>query len=148
MSTADQPIDAVIARWHEFLASSDQSLLDALLSEDVTFYSPVVYTPQVGKAITMMYLTAAGQALPGESDAGSSDGRTTKFRYTKHVLSGHTAVLEFETTVESKYVNGVDIITCNDDGQIIEFRVMIRPLQAVNAVHRQMAATLERLDNH
>ncbi|MBX3287326.1 MAG: nuclear transport factor 2 family protein, partial [Actinobacteria bacterium] len=67
------------------------------------------------------------------------------FHYTKQVLDGHTAVLEFETTVEGKYVNGVDIITCDDDGRITEFRVMIRPLQAVNLVHRQMAAMLEKM---
>jgi hypothetical protein len=67
------------------------------------------------------------------------------FRYTKQVLAGDTAVLEFETTVEGKYVNGVDIIRCDDDGKIVEFRVMIRPLQAVNLVHQQMAAMLERM---
>ena len=61
------------------------------------------------------------------------------------MLAGDTAVLEFETTVEGKYVNGVDIIRCNDEGRIVEFRVMIRPLQAINLVHRQMAATLEQM---
>ena len=63
------------------------------------------------------------------------------------MLAGDTAVLEFETTVEGKYVNGVDIIRCNDDGPIVEFRVMIRPLQAVNLVHEQMAAMLERMQS-
>ncbi len=67
------------------------------------------------------------------------------FRYTKTVTSGDTAVLEFETTMDGKYVNGVDIIRCNAEGRIIEFRVMIRPLQAVELVHRQMAAMLERM---
>ena len=67
------------------------------------------------------------------------------FRYTKKVLSGHVAVLEFETTVQGKYVNGVDIIEVDDDSKIIEFRVMIRPLQAVNLVHAQMAAMLESM---
>ena len=69
------------------------------------------------------------------------------FRYTKKVLDGDTAVLEFETTIDGKYVNGVDIIRCNEAGRIVEFRVMIRPLQAVNAVHQQMAATLERMSS-
>jgi hypothetical protein len=54
-------------------------------------------------------------------------------------------VLEFETTIEGKYANGVDIITCNDQGKIVEFRVMMRPLQAINAVHRQMGEALERM---
>ena len=69
------------------------------------------------------------------------------FRYTKTVLSDDTAVLEFETTIEDKYVNGVDIIRCNREGRIIEFRVMIRPLQAVNLVHAQMAAAVTHADN-
>ena len=68
-----------------------------------------------------------------------------RFHYTKTVLTGDTAVLEFETTVEGKYVNGVDIIRCNDEGRIVEIRVMIRPLQAINLVHQQMANALERM---
>ena len=144
-------IEHVIEKWHEHLRGQLPGGLDELLDDDVVFYSPIVYTPQRGKAITTLYLQAAGQTLPGDppaagvgrrrSDAVGSDGG---FRYTKTVLAGDTAVLEFETTVEGKYVNGVDIIRCNDDGRIVEFRVMIRPLQAVNLVHRQMAATLER----
>jgi hypothetical protein len=112
-----------------------------------------VYTPQRGKAVTTLYLQAAAQTLPGEAPSAGEerapgdaplDGETG-FRYTKKVLAGDTAVLEFETSVEGKYVNGVDIIRCNDAGRIVEFRVMIRPLQAVNLVHRQMAETLERM---
>lgn len=109
-----------------------------------------MFTPQEGKDITTLYLHAAGQALPGDAtstggdpgDGGRPDG---SFRYTKQVLSDDTAVLEFETTVEGKHVNGVDIIRCNDAGRIVEFRVMVRPLQAVQAVHRQMRATLEAM---
>ena len=93
-----------------------------------------------------MYLMAAGQTLPGEKTASDKPkDDSTKFRYTKEVLDGNTAVLEFETTVEGKYCNGVDIITCNDEGKIIEFRVMMRPLQAINAVHRQMGEALEKM---
>ncbi len=125
----------------------------SLLDDDVVFYSPIVFTPQRGKAITALYLQAAGQTLPGDQspaadhddDGGGGGNPVGEFRYTKSVLSGDTAVLEFETSVEGTYVNGVDIIRCNDEGRIIEFRVMIRPLQAVNLVHRQMAAALERM---
>lgn|SRR5947209_11893401 len=132
-------IETVVERWHQHLRDELSGGLDELLDDDVVFYSPVVYTPQRGKDITKLYLQAAGVALPGdESDDGS-------FGYTKQVVAGDTAVLEFETTVGGKYVNGVDIIRCNDAGRIVEFRVMIRPLQAVNAVHEQMKATLESL---
>ncbi len=63
----------------------------------------------------------------------------------KEVLSGHHAVLEFETEMEGVYVNGVDMLTCDDDGRIIEFKVMIRPLNAIDLVHAQMKAMLERM---
>jgi hypothetical protein len=141
-------IDNVIEKWHAHLRGELADGLDELLDDDVVFYSPIVYTPQRGKAITKLYLQAAGQTLPGEKDTSNSNesGTPSKgFRYTKTVLAGDTAVLEFETTVEGKYVNGVDIIRCNDEGRIVEFRVMIRPLQAINLVHQQMAATLERM---
>ena len=143
------PIDHVIEKWHAHLRGQLAGGLDELLADDVVFYSPIVYTPQEGKAITKMYLQAAGQTLPGDSSgsAGASSGDGSgRFRYTKTVTSGDTAVLEFETTVEGKYVNGVDIMRCDDDGRIVEFRVMIRPLQAINLVHAQMKAALERME--
>ncbi|NDI01826.1 MAG: nuclear transport factor 2 family protein [Actinobacteria bacterium] len=98
----------------------------------------------------MLYLNAASQALPGEaSDVAEaitdSSNSSDKFRYTKEIVDGHHAMLEFETTVDGKAVNGVDIITCDDDGKIVEFKVMVRPLQAVNAVHQQMGQMLERM---
>ena len=141
-------IEQVIEKWHAHLRGELPGGLDELLDDDVVFYSPIVYTPQRGKAITTLYLQAAAQTLPGDQTASSSSGDGGPgggFRYTKTVLYGDTAVLEFETTVEGKYVNGVDIIRCNDEGRIVEFRVMIRPLQAVNLVHQQMAAMLERM---
>lgn len=137
-------IEEVVERWHRHLRGELEGGLETLLDDDVVFYSPIVYTPQRGKAVTMLYLSAASVALPGEEPAGEGAG-ATKFRYTKQVLAHPHAVLEFETSIEGKYVNGVDIITCTDGGLIAEFRVMIRPLQAVNLVHRQMGATLEQM---
>ena len=137
-------IHDVIERWHLHMRGQLPGGLDELLDDDVVFYSPIVYTPQAGKAITTLYLSAAGQTLPGEKTSSTGDS-SKGFRYTKQVLSGDTAVLEFETTVEGKYVNGVDIIRCNDAGKIVEVRVMIRPLQAINLVHRQMGEMLEKL---
>jgi hypothetical protein len=128
-------IEKVVETWHRFLAGELPEVLDGLLADDVVFYSPLVYTPQRGKDVTTMYLQAAAQTLPGDSADGA-------FRYTKQVLAGDVAMLEFETTVGGKYVNGIDIIRCDDTGRIVEFRVMIRPLQAVNAVHEQMREML------
>jgi hypothetical protein len=143
-------IDAVIAKWHANLRGQLPGGLDELLDDDVVFYSPIVFTPQEGKAITKLYLQAAGQTLPGEPREprdGSSPSNPSAFHYTKEVLSGDTAVLEFETTVGGKYVNGVDIIRCNEHGRIVEIRVMLRPLQAINLVHQQMATALERMQS-
>jgi hypothetical protein len=146
-------IDDAIARWKRHLRGELPGGLDELLDDEVVFYSPIVYTPQRGKAVTTMYLQAAGATLAGtghdgggsdESDGESgSDGRPGAFRYTKQVAAGDTAVLEFETTLGGTYVNGVDIIRVNEAGRIVEFRVMIRPLQAVNAIHQAMKAALE-----
>lgn len=139
-------IHQVIEQWHAHMRGELKNGLDVLLDDDVVFFSPIVYTPQVGKEITKMYLMAAGQTLPGEkTSSGESKDDSKKFRYTKEVLDGNTAVLEFETTIEGKYANGVDIITCNDAGKIIEFRVMMRPLQAINSIHKQMGEALERM---
>lgn len=139
-------IAKVIEKWHRFIAGGLPGGLDELLADDVVFYSPVVFTPQKGKDVTKLYLNAAAGAFGGlaASSDGGGAGRST-FRYTKEVLSGQHAVLEFEVEVGGKFVNGVDIITCNAEGRIVEFRVMLRPLQAVNMMHQQMAAMLERM---
>jgi hypothetical protein len=143
----------VVERWHAFIRGELPGGLDELLADDVVFYSPIVFTPQRGKEVTALYLQAAAQTFGGgEGDGGDGgDGgsagaaRPGGFRYTKMVLGDDTAILEFETTMKGKYVNGVDIIRCNEQDRIIEFRVMIRPLQAVNLVHEQMAAMLESM---
>jgi ketosteroid isomerase-like protein len=127
-------IEQVIETWELFLAGQRPDALEELLADDVVFYSPIVYTPQRGRALTTMYLRAAGQTLMGEGEQ--------LFRYTKQVFAGDTAVLEFETSIDGTYVNGVDIIRCDDAGRIVEFRVMLRPLQAINLVHGEMRAML------
>lgn len=137
-------IDDVVEKWHRHIRREMPGGLDELLDDDVVFLSPIVFTPQEGKAITKLYLGAAGNTLGGTKD-GEDGAKVPKFRYTKEVISGNHAVLEFESEIDGKYVNGVDIITCNDAGKITEFKVMIRPLQAVNAIHKQMAAMLEKM---
>ena len=103
-----------------------------------------MFTPQRGKAITKLYLQAAQATFPGDAgDNGTGSGRS--FRYVKQILSGNQAALEFETRMDGKIVNGVDLITCDAQGKIVEFKVMIRPLQAVNAVHERMRSMLESL---
>ena len=120
--------------------------LDELLADDEVFFSPIVFTPQKGKEVTKLYLNAAGATFDGQEEKkGLAGNGGSKFRYTKEVMSGNHAVLEFESEVSGKHVNGVDIITCNDEGKIVEFRVMVRPLQAVNLMHARMKAMLEKM---
>ena len=155
----DGPIHACLERWHAHLRGELDGGLDAILHEEVTFLSPIVFTPQEGREITKTYLTAAGGTLGGDDrperdpsgDGSSGDGASGLesggggFRYVKEIAQGHHAMLEFETTIEGRYVNGVDILTCDDDGAITEIKVMIRPLQAIDLVHAQMKAMLERM---
>ena len=139
-------INEVIDKWHLHMKGQLPGGLDELLDDYVVFISPIVFTPQECKAITKLYLQAAGQTLPGEKkSSGSPTNDDKSFRYIKEVISGSTAVLEFETYIDGKYVNGIDMITCNDKGKIVEFKVMIRPLQAINLVHKQMGEMLERM---
>ena len=122
-----------IAQWHRIVATRDAAGLAALLAEDAVFHSPVVQTPQRGRAIVMAYLGAALQVFGNPS-----------FRYVREIVGDHDAMLEFETTIDGVLVNGVDIVRWGDDGRIVDFKVMIRPLKAIEAVHRAMGAMLQR----
>ena len=122
-----------IAKWHDIARNRDASGLSELLAEDVVFYSPVVHTPQVGKAITTMYLTAALQVFGNES-----------FRYIREVIGASDAVLEFETEIDGIVVNGVDMIKWNAEGKITAFKVMVRTLKAINFIHQNMGGMLQR----
>jgi hypothetical protein len=111
----------------------------------VVFWSPVIFAPQRGRDLTLMYLTAASQVFPGDPETEESEPSGPSgggFHYTKKVLDGNHAVLEFETMMGGVQVNGVDIITCDDNGLITEFKVMIRPFKAIEAVRDRMAAML------
>ena len=137
-------IRTTIERWHEALRG--ESAFEDLLHEDCVFWSPVLFRPMEGRDLTALYLRAAYQVFPGDgTDATDSTDGPSGFRYTKRVLDGNHAVLEFETTMDGVSVNGVDIITCDDDGLITEFKVMVRPRKAVEKVQAQMAAMLEQM---
>ena len=137
-------IRTTIERWHEALRG--ESAFEDLLHEDCVFWSPVLFRPMEGRDLTALYLRAAYQVFPGDgADATNSTDGPSGFRYTKRVLDGNHAVLEFETTMDGVSINGVDIITCDDDGLITEFKVMVRPRKAVEKVQAQMAAMLEQM---
>jgi len=124
---------ANLARWHAYMegGSSPATLAD-LLADDAVFHSPVVHTPQAGKAIVMAYLVAASHVLG-----------TDKFHYVRELVDGDEMMLEFVTELDGVTINGVDIIRFNADGLICDFKVMVRPLKAINKVWEMMAAQLE-----
>ena len=140
-------IEKTIENWHLQIRGEFPGGLDELLADDCVFYSPIVFTPQKGKEITKLYLSAAASSFSDGSRAGKTErlSSASKFRYVKQTFAGNHAILEFESELGGKYVNGVDIISCNESGRIVEFKVMIRPLQAVNLLHDRMAAMLEKL---
>ncbi len=125
---------AVIQAWHDVVRRRDMAALQRLLADDVVFHSPVVHTPQRGKAITFQYLMGAMHVLNNAS-----------FRYEREIVGERDAVLEFATEIDGIQINGVDLIRWNDAGQITDFKVMVRPLKAVNMLHQKMGAMLEQL---
>ncbi len=123
-----------INRWRAYIERHDGEGLEDMLADDAVFESPVVFTPQRGKPVVMAYLKAAATVL---GDAN--------FRYTGEGLSDGGAVLEFENIIDGIKINGVDIIGWNSEGKIAHFKVMVRPLQAVNLLHRLMGETLAKM---
>ncbi|MGH6786005.1 MAG: nuclear transport factor 2 family protein [Novosphingobium sp.] len=122
-----------LAAWHAYMASGgNRELLADLLADDAVFHSPVVHTPQVGKAKVMGYLLAAAQVLGNES-----------FAYVRELVDGDEACLEFTAELDGIHVNGIDLIRFDADGKIIDFKVMVRPLKAVNKLWELMAAQLQ-----
>lgn len=123
-----------VARWHDILARRDPRDLAGWLAEDAVFHSPVVHRPQEGRARVTFYLAAAFRVFFNDS-----------FRYVRQIVGPNDAMLEFETTLDGIEVNGVDILRWDDAGRVVEFKVMLRPLKAINLVHERMASMLQAL---
>ena len=133
-STATASATHPIQAWHALLQSRDMAALHALLHDDVVFHSPVVHTPQRGKAKTMLYLSGAMQVLNNAS-----------FRYEREIVGQRDAVLEFATEIDGVAINGVDLIRWDEAGQIVDFKVMVRPLKAINLLHQRMGDMMQAM---
>jgi len=118
-------------KWYAHMKSHDTAALWDLLHPDAVFESPVVHTPQRGRDITFKYLTSAAKVLGGPT-----------FTYLSEWTSETGAVLEFENVIDGIRINGVDIISFDADGRITHFKVMVRPLKAINMLHRLMGDEL------
>lgn len=122
--------------WHQILSKQNPAGLAVLLADTVVFHSPVVHAPQVGKPLTTLYLSAAFQVFYNDT-----------FRYVREVVGDSDAVLEFEVEIDGIKVNGVDMMKWNSDGQVVDFKVMLRPIKAVNLIHQKMGAMLAAFAN-
>jgi hypothetical protein len=125
-------IPATLSTWHELVRTRNMQDIGSLLADNVVFHSPVVHTPLAGKTITLQYLTAAFHVFFNDS-----------FRYVRELTGPRDAALEFQVELEGISVNGVDMIKWDDEGKIVEFKVLIRPLKAINLIHQKMAAMLQ-----
>jgi hypothetical protein len=123
--------DTGLARWHAHIKSPDHATLWDMLHPDVVFESPVVHTPQRGRDITFKYLASADKVLGGPG-----------FTYVGEWTAPGSAILEFENVVRGIKVNGIDMIWWDNDGLIVRFKVMVRPLKAINLVHAMMGEML------
>ncbi len=121
-----------LERWHRMVSDNDPSKLSSLLAEDAAFHSPVVHSPQRGRELAAMYLSVAFEVFFNPS-----------FRYVREIVGESDAVLEFETQIDATLVNGVDLIRWNDAGEIVDFKVMIRPLRAIHLIQERMGALLQ-----
>lgn len=122
-----------VAAWHDYMKSGgDAGLLSAQVAENAVFHSPVVHSPQEGKAKVMLYLLSAAKVLGNES-----------FTYVREIIAGNDALLEFTSEIDGIHINGIDLIRFDDQGKILDFKVMVRPVKAVNKLWEMMAAQLQ-----
>ncbi|MDA9341209.1 nuclear transport factor 2 family protein [Gammaproteobacteria bacterium] len=125
-----------LEQWYQGYRSDDPEFLDLILDESVVFTSPIVFNPIEGKAMTKMYLMGAGITF-----------NMDKFSYVREVVDGLDVILEFETFIDNIAVNGVDMIRWNEEGRIIDFKVMVRPLQAIHKLQEKMTEALDSLQS-
>lgn len=122
-----------LQRWYHFVEKHDNQALSDMLHDDCVFHSPLIHTPQEGKALTYMYLSAAGKVLAGDGE----------FSYVGEWLSDKGAVIEFNTVIDGIKIDGIDMITWDEDGKITDFKVMLRPKKAIEKVGEMMWQMLE-----
>jgi len=123
-----------VEKWHRIVSMQDPSGLNDLLADDAVFYSPVAYTPQRGREVTARFLSAALRVFFNPS-----------FRCVQKIVGPSEGLFEFETQIDGIMVNAVDLLKWNSDGRVVEFKVMVRPLKALNLTHQRMAAMLESM---
>jgi SnoaL-like domain len=128
--------NANLAVWHDHMKTKTHEGLLAQIADDAVFHSPVVHTPQAGKQLVFAYLSAADKVFGDAS-----------FAYVDEIVddTGNKAMLEFTAEIDGIHINGIDIIHWNDEGKIQNFKVLVRPMKAMNMLWEKMAAMLETM---
>lgn len=121
----EQKNKALLEKWHKVVFEKDLKSLNELISDRITFYSPVVFKPKNTKEEAMFVLSNVIEVL-------------TEFKYHREFFDGHNWALEFSAVVNGKSVKGIDLIEFNDAGQIVNFEVLIRPLSGLIALGEDM----------
>ena len=119
-------------KWHRIVLTQDPGGLCDLLADDAVFYSPVAYKPQRGREVTTRFLSAALLVFFNPS-----------FRCVGKIVGRSEGLFEFETQIDGVMVNAVDLLAWNRDGRVVEFKVMVGPLKALNLTQQRMSAMLE-----
>jgi hypothetical protein len=123
-------MNETLSRWHEFVETQNAGILEEILAETVKFHSPFVWKPKEGKAMTIVILTTVTKVFED-------------FRYVREICDGQNFALEFEAQIGELTLRGVDLIQLCDDGKIIDFEVMIRPANALQALGMEMGKRLQ-----
>ena len=118
-----------LRQWHEFVKTQTPEILDEILEDDVSFHSPFVWKPKLGKPITKQILITAASIFED-------------FRYIREIFGEHDWMLEFEASIGELTLRGVDIIKIDEAGKIVDFEVMVRPANALQILGMEMSKRL------
>lgn len=121
-----------LQRWHEMVAAGDLSKVGEIAHEDVVFRSPVAHTPYQGREALALVLSTVARQFED-------------FTYHRQFATedGMSVALEFSAHVGGKQLKGADFIKFDEDGLIVEFEVMIRPVTGLMALGQAMGSALD-----
>ncbi len=118
-----------LEKWHKFVETINPEILNEILADDIKFHSPFVWKPKQGKQMTIAILTTVTEVFEN-------------FRYVREIKDAENCMLEFEANVGDLTLRGVDIIKFDEDGNFVDFEVMIRPANALQALGNEMTKRL------
>jgi hypothetical protein len=118
---------ATLQKWHEMMAKLDLSDLPLIVHPEVTFRSPLAFNPYASVEAMVMALQTVVTVF-------------SDFSYHREAATddGLSVVLEFSAKIAGKGVKGADLIRFDTEGRIVDFEVMVRPLNGLIALSEEM----------